>query len=40
MKNLFTWVLLFTAISLHAQQDAGWLRHQTISPDGSQIVFS
>ncbi|QJP35687.1 peptidase S41 [Nonlabens sp. Ci31] len=40
MKNLFTWVLLFTAISLHAQQDAGWLRHQTISPDGSQIVFT
>jgi Tol biopolymer transport system component/C-terminal processing protease CtpA/Prc len=40
MKNLFTWLLLFTAITLQAQQDAGWLRHQTISPDGSQIVFT
>jgi tricorn protease len=40
MKNLFTWLLLFTAITLYAQQDAGWLRHQTISPDGSQIVFT
>lgn len=40
MKSIFTWVLLFVAISIHAQQDAGWLRHNTISPDGSQIVFT
>ncbi|AGC77674.1 C-terminal processing protease CtpA/Prc [Nonlabens dokdonensis] len=40
MKLFYTWALLLTAISLHAQQDAGWLRHNTISPDGSQIVFT
>ncbi|MFT5926316.1 MAG: tricorn protease, partial [Rubritalea sp.] len=40
MKILFTWGLFLVAISIHAQQDAGWLRHNTISPDGAQIVFT
>jgi Tol biopolymer transport system component len=31
--------LLFSIFSL-AQQDAGWLRHSAISPDGSQIAFT
>ncbi|MEN8816429.1 MAG: S41 family peptidase [Nonlabens sp.] len=40
MKILFLWTLLLSAISLQAQQDAGWLRHNTISPDGTEIVFT
>ncbi|WP_405369335.1 S41 family peptidase [Nonlabens sp. Asnod2-A12] len=40
MKSIFSWVLLLTMAAVHAQQDAGWLRHNTISPDGSQIVFT
>lgn len=40
MRILLLWAMLFSAISLQAQQDAGWLRHNTISPDGTEIVFT
>jgi Tol biopolymer transport system component len=40
MKSLFTWLFLATIIGTYAQKDAGWLRHSSISPDGSQIVFT
>ena len=40
MNKLVYFVFLFTSYLNFAQQDAGWLRHSSISPDGSQIVFT
>ncbi|BAO55968.1 S41 family peptidase [Nonlabens marinus] len=40
MKNFFFAMLLLYSLIAFAQQDAGWLRHSTISPDGSQIAFT
>ena len=40
MRYFFTLVLGLTLISIQAQKNPNWLRHQSISPDGSTIVFT
>lgn len=40
MNLKLTFLFLLATVGMNAQQDAGWLRHNTISPDGSQIVFT
>lgn len=40
MKTFFTSLLLMITVTAFAQNDAGWLRHSKISPDGSEIVFT
>ncbi|WP_194852251.1 S41 family peptidase [Nonlabens antarcticus] len=40
MKFFITGMLFCLSSTLFAQQNAGWLRHNAISPDGSQIVFT
>jgi len=40
MRFLLCLILGFGFISLHATEDPNWLRHQSISPDGSTIVFT
>ncbi|KQC33325.1 peptidase S41 [Nonlabens sp. YIK11] len=40
MKSIVFLASFFLSIVATAQNDAGWLRHSAISPDGSQIVFT
>jgi len=40
MKRILFATFLLLSIVSYAQQDAGWLRHSAISPDGSQIAFT
>ncbi|SCX98561.1 C-terminal processing protease CtpA/Prc, contains a PDZ domain [Nonlabens sp. Hel1_33_55] len=40
MKNLLFLFSFCVSIIAAAQNDAGWLRHSSISPDGSQIAFT
>lgn len=40
MKPFLLVISFFISLVSFAQQDAGWLRHSMISPDGSQIVFT
>ncbi|PRP68268.1 S41 family peptidase [Nonlabens agnitus] len=40
MKSIVFLASFFISIFATAQNDAGWLRHSAISPDGSQIVFT
>ncbi len=40
MKIIFSLLLSIVSFTLFAQQEAGWLRHSAISPDGSEIVFT
>ncbi len=39
MKQL-TLLFLFISISIQAQDDPKWMRHSSISPDGTQIAFT
>ena len=40
MKLLITPFFLFFSFIVLGQQDAGWMRHSSISPDGSEIAFT
>ena len=40
MKSTVFLLTLLLSIVSTAQEDAGWLRHSAISPDGSQIAFT
>lgn len=40
MRTLFTTLLCCLLININAADSPNWLRHQSISPDGSTIVFT
>lgn len=40
MKKLFFFGIVFFSITLQAQDAPKWMRNSTISPDGTQIVFT
>ncbi len=40
MNQFIVFFLLLGSFSLSAQEEANWLRHVSISPDGQQIVFT
>jgi len=40
MKNIFLILFTLLSLTLSAQDDPLWMRYQSISPDGSQIVFT
>ena len=38
--RLFTFLLLFISFTINAQENPQWMRYSSISPDGTQIVFT
>ena len=40
MRNHLTLLFLFITLAAFAQDAPNWLRHSSISPDGTQIVFT
>ena len=40
MKNTIVFLLLLVSLIANGQNDPLWMRYPTISPDGSQIVFT